>query len=349
MGTHMAEMVIEAKGLLFIGDPHLTSIRPGRRVDDYASAVLSNLRQAAKIANEQHLVPVILGDFFHYADDAKEGGGGSTMERHRVFIGTLNSAVDVLKSFWMAPFCLAGNHDTSKASLSDDDTLSLLGKVGLLNLCNRFTQDGWFALGGHAKPVRVFGCPYADPIPKDLGCDSETFSVLVTHHDLAFSGAHPGAASIPTVQGCDMMVNGHLHKTMPSVTRGRMRAHNPGNISRLSVDVADHVESVWSWTPGQGKELEQHPLEFERDVFDLTGRQLPAASATAAVTQLMMRPIKTALPASQFAQLLAEQGSDESARSEDGAEFLSLLESSMEELGVSAQTRALMRALGAGR
>ena len=35
----------EVEGICFIGDPHLLSLRPGRRIDDYTNTILNKLRE----------------------------------------------------------------------------------------------------------------------------------------------------------------------------------------------------------------------------------------------------------------------------------------------------------------
>ena len=63
---------IQADGLLFIGDLHISSRPPSRRRDDYVEAIFGKLTQSIRIANELKLVPVILGDVFHRPREPNE-------------------------------------------------------------------------------------------------------------------------------------------------------------------------------------------------------------------------------------------------------------------------------------
>jgi len=114
--------------------------------------------------------------------------------------------------------------------------------------------------------------PHGAEIPNTIEAAAGETVVLVTHHDLAFQGAYPGAAPLKQIAGCQMVVNGHMHKTTPSVPIGTTVWHNPGNITRLSVDCLDHVPSVWAWgVRCLGVQAEQIALMYERDCFDMTG------------------------------------------------------------------------------
>ena len=57
------------KGLLCIGDPHLASRVPGFRKDDYPNTILNKFRWALRYAESHSLLPVVLGDWFHYPRD----------------------------------------------------------------------------------------------------------------------------------------------------------------------------------------------------------------------------------------------------------------------------------------
>lgn len=319
----MAEAIIEGyRGFLFIGDPHVASRKPQRRIDDFTTAVLDNLAQAARIASERQLVPVILGDLFHRAD-----------ENH---LPTLNRLMATLGQFPCVPVCLDGNHDMSLASgLNETDALSLMALAGVVRLADGpGSVFGRYRFG--ERVVALVALPYGCEWPRKIAVEGVDAVVAISHHDLDFDGAYPGAAPIREIQGVDMLVNGHMHKTLPSRQVGRMWAHNPGNIARLSIDVADHVESVWSW-PGAGGDwvLEQHRLDFEFDVFDRVEETVAAAdSATAA-----------AAAPSVFAQLLSSTASVDAKRSEDAQVFMDDLDAVLSAAGASQGASMLLRKL----
>ena len=64
------------RGVLYIGDPHVWSKKPGRRRDeDFLATILGKLGQAAEIANKNHLWPICPGDLLHDDDDHDLGEG----------------------------------------------------------------------------------------------------------------------------------------------------------------------------------------------------------------------------------------------------------------------------------
>src|ERR1700736_2930820 len=99
------------KGFLFVGDPHVSSKRPGRRIDDYVASVIGKLRLAGEIARERDLVPVILGDLFHRAREND--------------LPLLSQLLDVFNGYPMPPVVLGGNHDKQETQLRDVDALYL--------------------------------------------------------------------------------------------------------------------------------------------------------------------------------------------------------------------------------
>src|SRR5688500_5680347 len=67
--TPMPDPLRAYTGLLCIGDPHLASRAPGFRKDDYPRNILAKLEWAMNYAETNELLPVILGDLFHYPRD----------------------------------------------------------------------------------------------------------------------------------------------------------------------------------------------------------------------------------------------------------------------------------------
>lgn len=312
------------RGLMYIGDPHLSSTRPGRRLDDYAKTILMKLSQAAKIAREKRLYPVILGDLFHRN---KENN-----------LALLNGLVEVAREFPCVPIVLEGNHDKAETSLTDQDALQLMGAMGVFKIV---TTKGFVeTIELEEGRVNLWASPYGSIIDSEIQA-KEGFNVMITHHDLAFAGAYPGAALLKEISGCDMVVNGHMHKTSNPVKMGRTIWHNPGNIARLSVDTVDHEPAVWGWYPKSGVALEKYLLHFEKDVFDMTGLQV-----TAATPAELKKTLPRMLPLSQFAALLKVEETLEAPRSEDGAMAEEELRESLDSAeDVSDALRAYLSAL----
>lgn len=299
------------RGFLFIGDPHVSSTAPGRRIDDYMTTVLAKLTRAAEICRERNLVPVILGDLIHRDKECS--------------VRLINRLSKVLRLFPCTPLELDGNHGKQQFKPTEDDIELLLATWGHLRLMSDAGLVETFEFEG--MRVNLFAWPHGEELPAALPEAADgSINVLITHHDLAFEGAFPGAKPIVEVKNCHMMVNGHLHKTMPSLQVGSMLAHNPGNIEPLSLDVADHQPAVWEWCPDQlDFDLVRHLLPHDAACFDLTGVQVAASEdATAAVESLKE---------SQFAKLLAGEASLDAQRTSDGTVLL-------EDLGVVCETAA---------
>lgn len=322
------------KGFLFIGDPHVSSKRPGRRKDDYVASVLGKLEVAAEIARREELLPVILGDLFHRAG-----------ENHLPTIARLTA---VLQLFPVVPICLGGNHDKTETLLTEVDALHFLDQVGALRVVDGECREV-LELETPAGRIALWAAPYGVPIPERIESGADQV-VLITHHDLAFEGCYPGATELFEIEGCDLVVNGHMHKTAPSVQKGQTNWHCPGNIEPLSVDVRDHVPAVWVWCGGDPSQpLQKIVLPHDRDCFDLTGLNVEAASTDVAVNALdgagpVHVPIVAAAP-SHFAELLSAESTLDAARTEDDETFREDLEAAFEELGTSGPVRLLLKAL----
>jgi hypothetical protein len=250
-------------GLLHIGDPHISSRRPGTRNDvGFTSVVIDKLRQAAVIANKRKLIPIILGDLFDREDDTDAE--------------MMTLLIRVLNEFDIKPFVLSGNHDLSETVLTDDTALAVLREADVVNVID---ESGYFLLarlhdGDSFKTVAVGGSPHSSAVPSlitEVDCNGlngarpDVFG-WITHEDMAFDGAYPGSKPLVEIDGCSWVVNGHMHLTKPPVTVGNTVWHNPGNITRQSKDCARHVPSVWEMNAA-GR-MKQIPLVYVEDVFD---------------------------------------------------------------------------------
>lgn len=309
------------KGFLFIGDPHLCGYNPGKRLDDYQNAILDKLEQAAAIATEQKLVPVMLGDLFHRPNE----------NSLRLF----SRLTDISRRFPILPQTLEGNHDKVETRLTEADALALMHKTGVVNVITQAGLVNEYDFEGQV--VRLYAVPYGAEIPAELPEEEGVVNIIITHHELNFSGAHVGCKPLSVIKGCKMLVNGHLHKTLPSFTCGETRAHNPGNIARLTLDVRDAVPSVWSWLPSSGDyELTRHPLRYVAEVFNLTGEHVEAAKPKASVK---------VLEKSHFAELLAGQTKQDGERSDDATSTREDMKACFEELETSEAAQLLLKNL----
>lgn len=320
-------MPIEGKvisGFLFIGDPHLATTAPGRRKDkDFAGTVLDKLGQAIAIANAENLQPIILGDLFHREKDS----GNSLKTR---LLRELRRAKHKVA-------CLVGNHDLEEADLTDDTALAVIAESGCLDLL----QDGAFGLFDcDGVLVGIGSTPYGKKIPQDvtgLFSTSPDQVIWITHADVQFGQPFPQSIKPFGIRGCDMVVNGHLHKEQPSVLSEGTLWVNPGNITRVGVDAIEHVPGVLRWTPVGG--LLRIPLRYQpgSEVFDLRGRLTLNADTGELVTpsesEFVQRLRDLTQPRSQTGAILLVEELREVAQTEKvSAEALSLLFSLLPEV-----------------
>lgn len=288
-----------ASGLLFVGDPHVWSRQPGRRRDArFMTTVLGKLEQAARIANERNLLAVCLGDLLH---DDRDHDPEMLIHLTRT-----------LQKFDRKLVSLVGNHDKDELWLSERNALLLLEVADQIELIDRagFWGVAEIEQDGQQCRVAIGGSPYGADIPTDLAAlaggqpdgnfatSAKTLGVdkivWLTHHDLAFDGSYPNAEPLHEILGADIVVNGHMHGTTLPQRFGRTSWYNPGNITRMSVDMANHVPSVWAWNPfdpeqtpsAQGvgvPRLERIVLEHVpgADIFDFEGRHARASAVVA--------------------------------------------------------------------
>ncbi|MCC5610599.1 metallophosphoesterase [Nostoc sp. CHAB 5834] len=295
------------RGFLFIGDPHASSKRVGRRQDDFASSVLAKLEACASFCVENGLQALITGDLFHRSDENS--------------LTLLNRLIRVMKKFPTKPITLDGNHDKATTVLEDTDALKLLENADVLRVASAPGLFETFDIEG--VTVGLYVCPNGFQLPDVLTGDAH-IRVLMTHHDMAFASSYPKSIPLKEIQGCDMAVNGHMHDTKPSVRVGTTWWHNPGNIEPLSVDLINHVPCAWSWSPDQGvAELIPYKLPHAQDVFNLTGLQVEAASPEEAVSSAIEKDNadKSAVTRTigQFASLLESDNSLDAERTDMAA------------------------------
>lgn len=318
--------IVEPKGFLFIGDPHASSVRPGKRNDDFEKSVLNKLIESAKIATHFNLIPVILGDLIH-----REGENS---------IGFISRLTKVLKTFPCTPLEIDGNHGKHESTSVEEDVEYLLKTSGTIKLLEDPAEKLMFSFG--EQKVSLFVAPYGTQMPYSLKREIGHINILVSHHDLGFESAYPGAMPLREIKDCDIVVNGHMHKTAPSVLKGKTTWHCPGNIEPLSLDCRDHNPAVWEWRPDMGCTLEPHYLSHNRDCFNLTGTHVNSSSAIDGVEALAPHHM---LKNSRFAQMLASSEPNDSKKTDEAAFLSEDLDDVIETIEVSSATATLLRLL----
>lgn len=318
-----ARPLLPCRGLLVIGDPHLSSRRPGRRTDpDWPAPILGKLAHCVALANARDLAPVLLGDLFERPVEPDE----SLKAR----------LVRLLKAFRHRPLANVGNHDKAHTRLSDGDSLAVLALADVLDLradggpAARYDVDG--------RRIGVGMTPFGEAIPEDVrglipGADEV---VWLTHHDLAFDRRYPGALPPPPIAGCGLAINGHVHARQKPLTAGGTRWFNPGNITRQSVDLIAHVPAAF--VLDAALELTAEVLPHAPDVFDLTGRQV--APGIPDFAGLVGAPVESA-----FVSLLKAETVTDLAQSDDGTLVREAIEAKFATAGTPDTVQDAVRAL----
>lgn len=308
-------------------------------------ASLDKLEQCVQLANRLDARMVILGDLF---DRPRESD-----------IALLSNLIGVLKQARHPILCLVGNHDKSGQHLTEDTTLALLGRAGVLEVVDRIQSIELAGLTLHCVP-------HGHPIPVEVR-PSDGVSVMVTHHDLAIApNLNPHAVDPHPVLGCDLVVNGHDHTTKPPLQVGDTLYFNPGNISRVSIAQLHHTPAVFALIPedpaAQGEAaVEEHSLfdakpvdavavvkgwalrRFElvcasgESVFDLTGYNA-ASSTDAALADFMASFTRTSQE--RFIQALAATSELQAAGGGDAVERI--VREVMDDMNVSAVVRQIV-------
>jgi predicted phosphodiesterase len=194
--------------------------------------VLGKLRACLDYARDNCLVPVILGDLFHWPRDS---ANWLLVELMELFAGRNVVAI-------------AGNHDMQNDSLAPDDSLSVLLAGRVVRLLSPALPLAYPLKGGDGNQfVRLLGSSWGTAPPKEFARpDSTAFVCWITHHDYAFGGEEAQTAGKRTLRlkelpGIELVVNGHLHRTREPVTIGMTTWVNPGNITRLTRSVGSQV------------------------------------------------------------------------------------------------------------
>ncbi|MCA9017812.1 MAG: metallophosphoesterase family protein, partial [Planctomycetaceae bacterium] len=288
------------RGVLLIGDPHVEGRVPGFRKDDYPRVVLEKLRWCLQTAEEQQLLPVILGDLFHVPRDNQNW-----------------LLYELLALFESPVYGIYGNHDCRENQLNEHDTLSILIQAGRYRLLSEETPWRGIMAG---RQVIVGGTSWGQKLPKmiELEADAESpLVVWVTHHDLLVPGYEEQGHFRPyELQGVDFVVNGHIHRRLEDVQKGQTTWVTPGNIIRRSRSDASrtHVPSVLKLeVTAEGWqrsliEIPHAPFDevFHEEVCEENAEGIPSAFISG-LAELQSRRTDTAAGLKLFLQKNLEQ------------------------------------------
>jgi predicted phosphodiesterase len=238
-------------GILFIGDPHAASRVIGFRKDDYPRTVLRKLEWCLNYANEQHLLPICLGDVFNVPRDNANW--------------LLAELITLLGD--QEVYGVYGNHDVREGALAKDDSINVLLSAGVYRL---ITPDRpWRGMVG-AQRVAVFGVSWGQAIHEVERQPGDQLVILITHHDMGFAGYDAARISCVELPGVDIAINGHIHSRLEERVVGCTRWLNPGSIVRVrrSDITRAFVPTVLVLIP-DGETPREEWIELPHQAYDL--------------------------------------------------------------------------------
>ncbi|MBU1248334.1 MAG: metallophosphoesterase [Proteobacteria bacterium] len=231
----MSLPVIQAKGLFLIGDPHVADSSPGQRLPGYCEQIMGKLRACLDRAEETGMVPVILGDLFHWPRDNSN-----------------SLIVELIELFRkVRPWVLVGNHDKYQARLTTDVSMAVLVSAGVVRLMQ--TAGPQFELQTPEGSVLICATPDGSKLPSLFQRDDQSPEKVIwlAHHNIRFSEFLDRAQRIKELPGVDWLINGHIHRPQPTVTTGQTTWANPGNITRLTFSrrskEREPAAAIWTW------------------------------------------------------------------------------------------------------
>ena len=296
----------KVSGFLFIGDPHISSKKPGRRKDEnFEETILNKLEEIINIANNKDYLPVFLGDLFNRPQEDSE---------------SLKTRVTrILNKSRHKCVSNVGNHDITHSSISDEDTLKLLSEAGVLDIITESKVYNTYQVG--SRKIALGGTPYGKEIPKDVSnlVGEVDNTIWITHHDLAFDGAYPGSQELFEINKCNLVINGHMHLTKKPITKGKTTWFNPGNITRQALDAIHHTPKVWGFSD-DGR-IEPIKINYQKDAFNLTGRLVDPK-------EYSIKEEKDG--ESVFVKLIEEEMNSEFLKTDDGSIILEKIEEKFE-------------------
>jgi DNA repair exonuclease SbcCD nuclease subunit len=248
---------VRGEGLFFVGDPHVADAPPGHRLPCYREQILDKLEKCLQEAARRSLVPVFLGDLFHWPRDNSNALLVALMELFRPH----------------RPFVLVGNHDKHLARWTRDVSLAVLHEAGVVRLMGE--PGPQFVLKTPAERALVGATPDGGRLPTGfMPAEGDPATVLwCAHHNISFPDFLDRAGRIKELPGIDWLINGHIHRPQPQVRAGQTLWANPGNITRLTFSRRSlkREPAAAIWTPGC-EELERWVVPH-LDFYEVFPRQ----------------------------------------------------------------------------
>lgn len=273
------------RGLLLIGDPNITAIKPDCRLDDdFLGSVLAKLDWSLDLAKKNSLVPVITGNLV-----------GRPYER-AVLQPLIERLIDA------HPLTLIGNQE----GRGKGSTLEILAASRAIRLLDSSAPVELMLESG---PVRIFGANYGEPLPRELPCAEGVENILISAHDLAFDEDKDplGRAVRPEIKHCAVAVNGHRSRAFASQSAGKTQWLCPGPLVRMGVGQRHHEPAAIELAFDGGRWMS------ERRVVEGVAAHVFDHNLTSGLPQTLPEQASS----SDFARILADtanMGSDQTAQ-----------------------------------
>lgn len=232
---------LKAKGLLFLADTHLADPPPGQRLEGYADHILAKVETALGWARAEDLVPVILGDLFHFPRE----------NPNRLLVALMRALAP------HRPWVLVGNHDKHQDRFTEDVSLAVLAQAGAVRPMAEAGPQ--FELETSEGRVLVGASAYGQDLPQSLDRADYAATLWCAHHGVGFPDYRTKRVAIRHVPGLDWVVNGHLHSPQatqaahgPAEDDAPTRWANVGATARLTFTrhTRDRKPRCGVWTPG---------------------------------------------------------------------------------------------------
>jgi predicted phosphodiesterase len=256
--------------IAFIGDLHLASKKPGRRLDDYSQTIINKLKQIETKCIANKAQPVLVGDVFHRGD-----------ENNLVFLNELFSFFANSPLTWLSN---CGNHDINNGTrLDDKHALSLFLKANLIKVFTTIETYPILLVNENIQQqINLTFVPWTEEIPLSLPeKENDSVNFLITHHDISFDGnSYPELIDPVVINNCNFLINGHIHKEYPPIELTKEEEKttwiNVGSIARVAINEMKNKPFVLFYDVKDGFNKEY--LEIEESVFDMTGYQVQQAT-----------------------------------------------------------------------
>jgi DNA repair exonuclease SbcCD nuclease subunit len=152
--------------------------------------------------------------------------------------------------------------------------MAVLEAAGAVRLMKEAGPAFW--LETPSGPVLVGASPDGFPIPSGWEKSGQEIVVWLTHHNIDFPDFNEKRVKMRELLGIDWVINGHIHRPQPTVTKGQTRWANPGNITRLTFNraTAERKPAASIWRPGAA-DLERLELPHKPFAEVFPDQELP--------------------------------------------------------------------------